>query len=247
VIVEFTGIPGAGKSTAAELLIESARRRGIEVRSAADVLERARGREGRAVAVVHRSMTVFALLRRPRLTLGLLRGLLASRRSPAERWYALRHVATTVHALELAHRGDDATKLTVFPEGICQRAFLALVDRDGAASHETVAGLLRRAPHPDVVVHLRLPAETALRRVVDRGHGGISYRFDGLSEAQLCRRMQEGDGFLADAVGLLASARPPVKVISLPGDDLAIVSEELERRLFTRMPRPASDRPVPRS
>jgi hypothetical protein len=235
-IVEFTGLPGAGKSTAAEHLLAAARRQGIPTRTVGDLR---RERDERALPPLRRVMKPIALvasfLGQPRLACALARSLVVSQRSLPEKWYAFRHVWTTVLLLRQARTSETHRTLTVLPEGICQRAFLTLVDGGGAASPLVAERLLSRAPHPDAVILLRVSPAVALGRVSDRGHGGISYRFANLSDEELRDRMDEGQRLLSQAVDLLGSSHPPVQTFALDGEHLDRALTELERTILPRL------------
>jgi thymidylate kinase len=153
-----------------------------------------------------------------RMTWELVRALLTSERSRAERWFAFRHATVTADTMRGVRKHGRAGGVTVFHEGMCQRAFLAFVDRTSTPDPEHVQRFLRGGPQPDIIVLLRVDPDEALRRVRSRGHGALSYRFDGLSDDQLRERLTLGGSMLLEAARTLqrgSSGR--VRVIELTG------------------------------
>jgi hypothetical protein len=228
VIVEFAGLPGSGKSTAAGRLQEAASARGIEVRTALDLRRDRSDPSARVQGLLPRMASqALAIASHPWAVWAAVAALGRSQRSPAEKWYALRHVFVTFKVLRAARRGNGSDALIVLPEGLCQRGFLTFVDGGGVGSRAGLRRFLADAPQPDVVILLRTPPGVALSRVARRGHGAISYRFDGLSRRALHDRMIEGQQLLTDAAGFLASRRG-VRMIVLDGGDLTSCLLELE-------------------
>lgn len=151
----------------------------------------------------------------------LLRGLIVSRREPFEKWYTLRHVAATAHALHEARAKSHSTDLVVVPEGICQRTFMAFVDADGVVDRDLARRLVTGAPQPDVVVVLRVTPEVALDRIRNRPHGALSNRFDGLEEHELVQHLAAGQELLLDvAEHLRHVSGDRVRCLVLDGNDL---------------------------
>jgi thymidylate kinase len=226
-IVEFTGLPGSGKSTAASHFARSAADHGIQVQTLGGPPEGARTERpnARGMPSVRLAASVASS---PRLILALGRGLGRSSRSRAEKWFAFRHVTVTLDTLKRARRVARPGTMTVLHEGICQRIFLAFVDGSGVADTRLVQRFIADAPRPDVVIALRVDARLALTRLRTRGYGGLSYRFEGLSEDELHGRLEEGQRLLLDAVEFMAvGCSPGVRTFVLDADDLTAALEYL--------------------
>lgn len=233
-IIEFTGLPGSGKSTAAEHLVVAATKDGITVLTARDLSRLTRFPF--LLGLQHRLSLLWSVMRRPRMAAALTLGLVRSTRSWFEKWYSFRHVVVTVTLLQRAHRVTEPSTLTVFDEGVCQRVFQAFVDAAGVADHRTVQRFLRDVPLPNVVVGLKVPPETALARVRSRGHGGLSDRFGDLSDSQLHQRLADGQELLIQALGQLeARDGSKVSTLVLDAQDLPHMLQQLDTDCIPRL------------
>lgn len=227
-IIEFAGLPGSGKSTAAEHLAKAAAKRGITVLTARHLSEPVSSfpfwpRLQQRLALARSVIT------HPRMAVVLTLGLVRSPRSRFEKWYSFRHVIVTVTLLRRARLVTDPNTLTVLHEGMCQRVFQAFVDGRGVADRRTVRQFLRHVPLPDVIVGLKVPPETALARVRSRGHGGLSDRFDDLSDAQLHERLADGQQLLIWTLGYLETRdTPEVGTLMLDAQDLPGLLQQLD-------------------
>lgn len=228
VIIEFTGLPGSGKSTAADHLAVAAAQRGMTVLTARD-LSGPSSPFPFLPGLQHRLALARSVITRPRMAAALTLGLVSSTRSWFEKWYSFRHVVVTVTLLRRARRVTDPNTLTVLHEGVCQRVFQAFVDGRGVADRRTVQRFLRDVPLPDVIVGLKVPPETALARVRSRGHGDLSDRFDDLSDAQLHQRLADGQQLLIRTLGYLEMRdMPKVSTLVLDAQDLSGLLEQLD-------------------
>lgn len=227
-IIEFAGLPGSGKSTAAEHVAVAATQRGITVLTPRELSEPT-PQFPFLLGLQHRLALARSLLTRPRMTAALTLGLVRSTRSWYEKWYSFRHVVVTVTLLRRARRVTGSNTLTVLHEGVCQRVFQAFVDALGVADRRTVQRFLRDVPLPDVIVALKVQPETALARVRSRGHGGLSNRFNDLSDAQLHQRLEDGQQLLLRIVGYLeARHMPKVSTLVLDAQDLPRLLQQLD-------------------
>lgn len=226
-IIEFTGLPGSGKSTAAEYLALAATTRGITVLTPHDL----RGPTSVfpfLLGLQHRLALAWPVLTRPRMVAVLTLGLVRSQRSWFEKWYSFRHVVVTVAVLQRARRVKEPNTLIVLHEGVCQRVFQAFVDALGFANDRTVQRFLRDAPLPDVVIGLKVQPKTALARVRSRGYGGLSNRFDDLSDELLKQRLADGQELLLRTLGYLqARDVPEVSTMVLDAQDLPRMMQQL--------------------
>jgi thymidylate kinase len=229
-IVEFAGLPGSGKSTAADRLLELMAEEGVPAKRLPmapspkvdkwlpQPVKKALLAGGRAATMISH----------PTMLSALVIGLGASERSRAEKWFAFRHAVVTAHALERAQNVSRELGHFVAPEGICQRAFSVFVDGAGVAQTRTVRRFVEGAPRPDVVIVLQVDPQIAYQRLVSRGYGGLSYRFDGLGEPELMQRFEAGGRLLTDAANHLATvSTPPVRITVLDADDLEAALDRL--------------------
>lgn len=219
-IIEFAGLPGSGKSTAAAGLLTSLADAGASPIAAAD-LAVAGGtlKLGRCAAVARHSQFAGDVAR------------LAWRspRTARERWLLLRTVAVTLQRFDAA-RALVPARPVVFHEGIAQRSFLALVEAHGVGSQNDMARYLRHAPRPDVVILLRVDPSTCLDRLARRERG-LPARLVGLSVHDVENRLDEADTMLARVVHGLDPTRDVTNVIQVDGeaDDLQeLVLQALE-------------------
>jgi thymidylate kinase len=228
-IVEFAGLPGSGKSTAADKLLKLMTERAVPARRlplapSPQVDRRLPRPVQEALLAGGRTATMIS---RPTMLTALVSGLRVSERSRAEKWFAFRHAAVTAHAFERAGRMSQELPIFIAPEGICQRAFSVFVDGAGVADLQVVRRFVEGAPRPDIVILLQVAPRIAYQRLVSRGYGALSYRFDGLSEPELMQRFEAGHGLLVDAADHLQAATAPALLSVLDADDLGSALDRL--------------------
>jgi thymidylate kinase len=238
VIVEFVGLPGSGKSTAAQRLLDLAEESEIIASRLPLAPGRGPGGTGRSLmSLVEESRLlisrVITVVTYPRMLRGLIDGVRLSRRSRAEKWFALRHAVVTAHAVSHARSSTGGNELVVAPEGICQKAFSLFVEGAGVATEHTARRFVVGAPRSDVVIFLQTSPRVAYKRLQNRDHGPLSYRFGDLSEAELMDRFSDGQRLILDAAEHLAArSRSSTQTFVLNADDLAQALERIGNEIF---------------
>lgn len=181
-IIEFAGLPGAGKSTVALQLLDALDTEGAGA-LAGDSLAADPG-----VLFLARLRSV---VRHPRFVASVLRYAWRSPRPASERWLLLRMIVVSLHRFDEA-KALGRSKPVIFHEGIVQRSFLALVEANSVGAEADVERYLRHAPRPDVVVWLRVDPLTCLERIVCRERG-VPKRLSSLSSGAVVERFTQGE------------------------------------------------------
>jgi thymidylate kinase len=191
VIVEFAGLPGAGKTTLRERLRSEAAAANVPV-LAGHLLGASLSGRGRIAD--RAAARVAGLVTQPRVT-AWGAAVLADRGRPwRERLFAFRLLAVTLDNHRwLRRQNPDA--LVLVDEGFAQRAMLLLSGADGGVNLERAQRYARAVPVPRVVVHVRIDPSESVRRTADRDRG-LPARFARLSGDVLLAS-------LADAASLL--------------------------------------------
>jgi thymidylate kinase len=164
-IIEFVGLPGAGKSSVAEHVIPRLRERGIVCGDKWTITTGARveGRLGRYVRVA-----AFAA-RHPGVLAATARHALALR--PFAREQLRRATRPLYWGYRLATASTEGYTAVVMHEGPLHDAWCSLLGTRGhspAALRLLVRRLAQAVPYRVVYVHFRLPIDVALARVVAR-------------------------------------------------------------------------------
>lgn len=177
-IVEFAGLPGAGKSTLRDGLAADLRAEGVPVTARHVVRPTRAGRVGAAERAAGRAL---ALASRPRVAAVAGRTFLTSGRPARERLFAARLLAVTLDNDRCLrdHRG-----WVLVDEGFVQRGLLLMAGERRPVPDERVRAYATVVPVPDVVVHLRLDPDRVQERLRSRPRG-LAPRFARLGEADL--------------------------------------------------------------
>lgn len=174
--IEFIGLPGAGKSTCVERVIEALRNDGVEVRDRHEARERisALHRQTPATARALQLMRHLALRPTP-----WARGLRLSLSMGAPHPLGLRRLydlSRKIHNAELDPTPEaPGAPLTIFDQDVAQEIWsvLNLRELSDSDAHALDALVQSLKPYlPEMVVFLSLPPAEALRRAEERATAG---------------------------------------------------------------------------
>jgi len=176
-LLEFVGLPGAGKTAVAARVVAELRARGI---TCAERRGRRHGKGGKGRRLVQRATS---LVRHYELTLSSLRfaaGVRPLRLTPVSRAFRVAGWARQLHA----YAASDV-EAVVLDQGPLQDLWSLTVPgrswNEGAA-RAAVRHLMQVTRMPRVLVYVHVDVETAAERL--RGRGGTSSRFDRLTAIQ---------------------------------------------------------------
>ena len=213
-IIEFMGIPGAGKTTLHRSLMAALRNAGSDVRSAARDGDVAPGRVGRLRRFGH----YVAAGWRWRAALSIFaRVLLRSNRSWAEKLFAFRLSIVALARYRIATSMGGAG-LVLLDEGYLQRCFTLLIEGPAITDPALIERLVAVGPRADLVIHVRPTPETAVARLNGRAQR-LAPRLAALSTDDLTATFRFADelfGRMADALNSDRSAT----VIAIESDDM---------------------------
>lgn len=226
-LVEFAGLPGAGKSTASAWALEQFEDAGAARPSPPE------GTLGRASWMLRKLVAVLAEARA--FALGV-RSVAVDSRSLRHKLFACRALAASLQTKRLSSPGDG---VLVIDEGVVQRAFMLFVDTSGGADVDAACRYVRAAPLPDVLVYLRVHAETAAARQRARREYleklppvvGLPNRILTLERARLSATMAEGQRLLDAVVETVRVFRPAVRIVEVDAEDQASVNGQLLTQL----------------
>ncbi|HEX5532270.1 MAG TPA: hypothetical protein VFX33_00850 [Actinomycetales bacterium] len=209
-IVEFAGLPGAGKTTLREQLRSEAAARNEPV-LAGHLLGASlsgRGRfAGRATA------RVAGLVAEPRVA-AWGAAVLADRGRPwPERLFAVRLLAVTLDNHRWL-RGQNPDTLVLVDEGFAQRAMLLLSGAGGGANLDRAQRYATAVPVPRVVVHVRIDPSDSVRRTAARDRG-LPARFARLSGDMLLASLADAARVLDVVVSELG--RRGARIVEVDG------------------------------
>ena len=246
-IIEFVGLPGAGKTTLCRCLRAHLLMAGWEVvvgprfrrlpgmprwfpSAVRSAINRAYllGSRGRAI-VRYRGAFLVAL-----------RALHQSPRPLRDKVSAVRFFALTLDNYAEICRCRHQGKIYLLDEGILQRAFLLFVDSCSTGLNRLVECYARVIPIPDVVVHLHVSTAEALSRVDSRDRR-LPPRLQHLDEQTASEVLDRGSEILsALTLGLRESVEVQRKVLQIDAHDHGGAEEKLCREvtlLLRAMPR----------
>lgn len=191
-VIEFAGLPGAGKTTICRHLATP---------------------HGGKGAVPLRRMRVDAAVRGfARAYLGLLMTI---------RPLTIDRLRRSVNLLAFLRHYGGTDQPLVLDQGVVQKLWSILIDAESYSPERLRRVVAAFRPlAPDRLIVVAVPAGIAARRVAERRHGNS--RFDGRDEAAVAAALAEAEQLLADLVALFAaetgvavtrleSTRPPAE------------------------------------
>jgi thymidylate kinase len=186
-IIEFVGLPGAGKSFMAERIARELERAGIAVLP----LPRPTWQAKLAASTKHRGPLWVAVLCMAR-----------SSRPLRQRIQALRFLLVTLARMEIA-ACDRSSGVYIFDEGMLQRLFMLFVEPTGIAPGSWER-YIAASPVGAVTIHITTPAALAVSRIARRLRGAPE-RFEKLSDAQLESVFSDAEQFLRTVTSSVAA------------------------------------------
>lgn len=236
-VIEFAGLPGAGKSTA----------RAWAVRQLGDwetvTLPPPTGLAGRISWLVRKGLVVAASIRV--VVLGLC-GVALGCRSVRHKVFAVRALVAVLHAHEVGRR---STRPLVLDEGVVQRAFMLFVDTEKGADVDRARRYVKAAPLPDVLVYLRVGADVATARQLARLTDpslptvGLPSRLLTLEAGKLRYTLKEGERLLEAVTDSIRSHCPEVSVVEIDAATHDVVDQQLAARLGPYLQQATGDQP----
>lgn len=195
VLIEFVGLPGAGKTAIADRVLDTLERRGRTCRG------RRQPARGLGAAIAYRARREWYHLRHGRALRAALRfGLSVRPLRAANLWHASR-LAHWAYRLRLA--ADAGWEVIVLDQGVVQQAWSAVVAGrrwDAHAARQALAAVLA-ADLSFAYVFLEVDIDTAVARV--RARPSQRSRFDRMDE---CARRDLMDRHRADLQSMFRSA-----------------------------------------
>lgn len=201
-ILEFAGIPGSGKSTHAARLIDVLCAGGYPARSgtAASYGDRPGGQVRRIVRAYRKGTQLWTYRG---LWVVSLSALAASNRPVRDRILTLRRLAKDLDG----HRDAAARpEISVFDEGIVQRAFSLFVD-GSAAPERLVRSFVSTAPAPDLLILMSVEPAAAVLRLRGRERG-LSPRISRLKPSHQLTALHDADELLLTVARGLRGREP---------------------------------------
>ena len=221
-IIEFIGVPGAGKTTLHEKLAQALREAGCRVTLATGNGEAALGRLGG----LRRARYYVAASWRWRKALFMsIRLLLKSTRPWPQKLFAFRLLVVALGRYQMAGRLEDAG-IVLMDEGFLQRCFMVLVDGPTEIKPDVVSRLVTAGPHGHVAIYVKTAPEKALHRLSGRERG-LPTRLQRLSKHDLLATFRSSDDLLGRIVQMVSNdTERPVRVIAMESEDLGSHPED---------------------
>jgi hypothetical protein len=228
VIVEFVGLPGAGKSTICTALRKSLSEQGLPVWTRQDYWSF--GREGKGVLC--NALRYFGLMKTVAMNVPLiLQSTLSWRKtlsvfSLGYKLFVLKCFLMTVHEREVLRRLQHSG-VALVDEGALQRAYTIFFHFGALPDTPKLATYVSRIWPPDILVYLKISAASALARLQSRE---LPVRMQQMSAEQKAVMLKDGEKFLERLVDM-AKGRPESTVLEFDGEDIVGATMKLQRFL----------------
>ena len=222
-ILEFVGLPGAGKTTLCN-----------DLRLSLASTESNRPSKS-SVAVPRKPLRkAMGAIRNPRVALLAARALLTSPRSWHEKGLAARWFLATLSLYPPRNRSQPDL---ILDEGLLQRSFLIFLEQGGFGPSERVARYVEVIPLADIVIMVELTPAESLARLQSRERPP-PLRFRTMTESDLRDTFSAG-AELFDFVLARAQQRRggSIQVIRIPGNDLDLAKQRLAVEIAERLAR----------
>ena len=210
-VVEFCGLPGAGKSTLARAVVAQLRLRSVPTTEVMATL----GPDAPRVARVTRKLgAVLSGIREPgsaRVATDV--ALRSAQQDRRDRLARPANLLVVRHAVMRAHRRPG---VHVLDQGPLQEWWSAALRADDARVLEMAAH--DRAPHAHLVVRVRAPIEVLVDRLADRG--ARQSRLEALDRASRADELRRGESLLAALIDQLVHSPDPESPTVLTVDGL---------------------------
>jgi thymidylate kinase len=201
-LVEFVGLPGAGKSALSRRLAEVLQAQGLAVDEPSRALAHGSGRGARALRKLLR--VALESLARPLASARAARAIAASGQAPtagaAHLWFNWLLVSS------LARRARRRAGVHLLDEGPCQGAWSVALEGDPEAARALLSGLPAEA-RPDLLVVVEAPAPVVAARIRARSE----------RDSRLDRRLDAEPELLQRAERTLIGIRSALESAARPG------------------------------
>ncbi|HOD72519.1 MAG TPA: AAA family ATPase [Deltaproteobacteria bacterium] len=251
--IEFMGLPGSGKSTLRNLLVESLQRGGVPCLSMEEaLLSSLRARvdgaffrcllhalpHGLALkytpliftrsALRYAAQNAFLTTHGGAISAILTHDAFLSRALPEREtmfsWFLL-----TAAQHQLIHECTEDAVSVIFDEGFLQRSLSLFTSPVTTVppDRSLLSTYLDNVPRPDLVLYLEVDARTCRDRILTRSRG-LPQRLVGKDPAEILSHMENLHGWIEDIVDLAATKGLPISRIDItgsPGDSLFLAEQ----------------------
>jgi shikimate kinase len=229
VIIEFMGLPGAGKSTLHRRAALGFQDMGLRVVDGRYLNSQIIGLSRPRARRIRRILYYLPVVRFYHRTFWLVVGhLVKSRRTLRDKTHAFRWMLASARRYMMAVGEGEA--MVLLDEGPMQRAFTFFVDHGGQVHAQAARSYMKMVPLPDVLVFAKVDPEVTLQRLSQRPRW-LPKRFTDASPEQLLRVMSDGQAMFE---GMLEEARgrnPEIVTIVVDTNELDTAWKELEEQL----------------
>jgi hypothetical protein len=220
-IIEFTGLPGSGKTFLRAAVAERLAEFGRPVVTAHVMRPAATRASGVGMRLLSAGCN-------PAVTTTVLRAALTDRRPLGERAFALRLTAVTLDNYQWLR---DRSVTALMDEGFIQRGFLLFSGKPNSTASALAQHYALRIPMPDVVVHLRLDPAQAVTRTAGRSRS-LPPRYARLTGDTLLDALRAGSVIIDQLLGVVTRRAGGPVVIDL---DVSTVDDSWTQLVVKRI------------